>query len=153
MDENGHFKRLAPVGLGDALAVTVFRTGDDPLDELLETARQKFLQPRPAIRQEALDQLWDAWERIKTLEDPAHKKNSIGRMLDKASPEPNFRAALDSEAVELTRIVIGAFKRSQYRRGRRHQGAALGGLCAFYELPGILGSRLVRGRIEYRRHV
>jgi hypothetical protein len=104
LDGNGYVKRLAPAVLGDALAVAMFRSGDRLLDELLETARQKFLQPKPAIRQEALEKLWDAWERIKTLEDPAHKKNSIGLMLDKASPEPNLRMALDSEAAELTRI-------------------------------------------------
>ena len=104
MDAAGHIKRLAPAVLKDALAVAVFRTGDRFLDELLETAREKFLQPKPATRKEALEKLWDAWERIKTLEDPAHKKNSIGLMLDKASLEPNFRGVIDADAKALTEI-------------------------------------------------
>jgi hypothetical protein len=73
------------------------------LDELLETARQKFLQPRPEVRKEALEKLWDAWERVKTL-DHADKKTSVGLLLDAAAPEPGFRSLLESEARALTAI-------------------------------------------------
>lgn len=104
LEENGHIKRLAPTVLKDSLAVAVFRTGDRLLDELLETAREKFLQPKPPTRKEALEKLWDAWERIKTLEAPAHKKNSIGLILDKASPEAAFRSVLEADATALTAI-------------------------------------------------
>jgi hypothetical protein len=100
---DGQVRRLAPAVLGDALAKAIFRTGDAVLDELLETSRQKFSEPRPEVRQEALEKLWDSWERLKTLEH-ADKRTSVGMILDKASPEPKFRAVLESEALELTRI-------------------------------------------------
>jgi hypothetical protein len=103
LGEDGQVRRLAPAVLGDALAKAIFRTGDAVLDELLETSRQKFLEPRPEVRQEALEKLWDAWERLKTLEH-ADKRTSVGMILDRASPEPNFRAVLENEATELTRI-------------------------------------------------
>lgn len=71
---------------------------------MLETARAKYLDPNLQVRLEALEKLWDAWERIKTLEYPADKKKSIKILLDKASNEPNIRARLDREANELTEI-------------------------------------------------
>ena len=103
LEDTGQIQRLAPIILGDALAAAVFKTGDHPLDELLETARHKFLQPKPVLRREALEKLWDAWERLKTLED-TDKKKSIGLTLDKASTEPKFRALLEGEAKSLTEI-------------------------------------------------
>jgi hypothetical protein len=74
LETNRHFKRLAPAVLGDALAAAIFKTGDRLLDELLETARQKFLDPKPTVRKEALEKLRDAWERLKTLEDRDKKE-------------------------------------------------------------------------------
>jgi hypothetical protein len=67
-------------------------------------ARSKFLNPKPDIRREAVDKLWDAWERLKSLEDSGNKKLSVGILLDKASSEPNFRTVLEKEARELTDI-------------------------------------------------
>lgn len=102
--DNGQIVRLAPEGLGEALAAVTFRTGDRDLDSLLESARIKFLSPDPSVRRESLEKLWDAWERIKTIEPGADKKVSIEAMLVKVAPEPNFRARLDQEARELTSI-------------------------------------------------
>ena len=48
--------------------------------------------------------MWDAWERIKTLEQPTDKRKSIGILLDKASSEPKFRERLEREVAELTEI-------------------------------------------------
>jgi hypothetical protein len=45
----------------------VFRTGDQTLDQLLETAREKFLNRSLDLRKEGLENLWDAWERLKTV--------------------------------------------------------------------------------------
>jgi hypothetical protein len=104
LQENGQVVRFAPPVLQESLRSTTFNTGDPDLDAMLETARVKFLAPDPAIRRESLEKLWDAWERLKTLGPEKDKKASIQAMLDQASPEPNFRAALDQEARELTRI-------------------------------------------------
>jgi len=104
LQEHGQVVRFAPPILQESLRSTTFSTGDPDLDAMLETARVKFLAPDPKIRQESLEKLWDAWERLKTLEPGKDKKASMQAMLDRASPEPNFRATLDQEARELTRI-------------------------------------------------
>ena len=85
----------------------MFNTGDDALNELLERARTRFLSPNPATRRESLEAFWDAWERIKSLELPADKKESTKRILDKGSVEPNFRQVLEDEARFLTSIGNG----------------------------------------------
>jgi len=45
-----------------------FKTGDGELDRLLETAREKFFNKSLDVRKEGLEKLWDAWERLKTVE-------------------------------------------------------------------------------------
>jgi hypothetical protein len=69
----------------------------------LERARTKFLSHDPEVRRESLEKLWDAWERLKTLNNP-NKKLGVAVLLDQAAPEPAFRSTLDNEAKELTRI-------------------------------------------------
>lgn len=101
--ENGCIERLAPPILREMLAVAEFCTGDEELDALLEKARKKFLNPDIAVRREALEALWDSWERLKTLKGP-DKKADFPPMLDKvAGPSsPMLREALGKEALELT---------------------------------------------------
>jgi hypothetical protein len=104
LQESGQVVRAGPPVLHESLHSTTFSTGDSDLDAMLETARAKFLDPDPSIRRESLEKLWDAWERLKTLAPGKDKKASTQEMLDRAAPEPHFRAALDQEARELTRI-------------------------------------------------
>lgn len=104
LNADGTVQRLAPAVLHEALRSAVFSTGDTPLDELLERARTKFLSHDPDTRRESLEKLWDAWERLKTVDVPADKKLSITTLLDGVATEPSFRAALEKEARELTRI-------------------------------------------------
>jgi hypothetical protein len=103
-NSDGSIVRLAPEGLRDILMPTVFRTRDSVLNSLLEAARTKYLNRNPTVRQEALEKLWDAWERLKTIEPGKDKKESATALLNRASPEPTFRNALENEATELTRI-------------------------------------------------
>ena len=102
--EHGEVSRIAPAVLQEALAETTFRTGDEILDELLETARTKFLNRSPGVRREALEKLWDAWERLKTVEPGRDKKASTKSLLDKTSTEPAFRELIENEARELTDV-------------------------------------------------
>ena len=104
LEGNGQVIRLGEPVLGEALSASVFATGDSKLDELLETARTKFRSFEPNLRQEALEKLWDAWERLKTIEPGKDKKESVGRILDKASAEPKLRTLLEEEARTLTDI-------------------------------------------------
>ena len=104
---SGQIVRLAPEILREALQTAIFSTGDNQLDALLESARVKFLSPDPKVRGEALEKLWDAWERLKSVEPAADKKASVKILLDKASREANFRDLLEREARELTTVGNG----------------------------------------------
>lgn len=101
---DGKVIRLAPAVLRESLQAAVFQTGDATLDDMLESARLKFLNPAPKVRREALEKLWDAWERIKTIESGSDKKAQVKTLLDKAAAEPNFRALLETEAIALTAV-------------------------------------------------
>lgn len=104
LKEDGEITRLAPVVLQESLAAAAFLTEDGTLNELLEVARRKFLSYDPSVRKEGLEKLWDAWERLKTVEPGKDKKESVGRLLEKACHEPNLRERLEQEAVALTEI-------------------------------------------------
>lgn len=101
--ESGEVQRILPAVIGDLIARAYFRTGDQLLDVMLEEARRKFSDPDPLIRREALERLFDSWERIKTLADD-DKSRSTKLVLDRASPEPVFRKLLEKEAFELREI-------------------------------------------------
>ena len=100
----GAVVRLAPAILKETLASSAFRTGDSTLDELLEVSRHKFMNRSVDVRRESLEKLWDAWERLKTLEPGHNKRESTGRLLDKVVSEPTLREKLEGEAHELTKI-------------------------------------------------
>jgi hypothetical protein len=101
---HGEVTRIAPAMLHESLASTLFKTGDTVLDELLEVSRNKFLHRALDVRRESLEKLWDAWERLKTIEAGKDKKESAKVLLDKAAAEPKFRSRLEQEARELTEI-------------------------------------------------
>ncbi len=104
LEHDGSVSRLAPPVLREVLSEAVFRSGDHMLDQMLEEARRKFLDPDRVVRREALERLWDAWERLKSMEDPSNKKASVNRLLYIAASEPKFREILGNEAQALTDI-------------------------------------------------
>lgn len=99
---NGQIVRLAPMVLHEELTKSKFNTSDSTLNKMLEECRTKFLDPNISVRREALERLWDSWERIKSLENPSNKKDSINIILDKVSNEPNFRSIIEDDANSLT---------------------------------------------------
>jgi hypothetical protein len=102
--QDGNIIRMAPQGLREELASADFQTGDEILDQMLEEARRKFLNPDQTIRKEAVERLWDAWERLKSINDPSDKKKSVTQLLNNAAIEPQFRELLKEEARKLTEI-------------------------------------------------
>lgn len=78
-------------------------TGDTTFDGLVREAIRQYQDPNPAARQRAAEKLWDAWERLKTLDD-ADKKLGSTAMLDRAAQEPAFRVHLETEANTLTKL-------------------------------------------------
>ncbi len=104
ISEDGNILRMAPPGLREELASADFQTGDKILDKMIGEAKCKFLNPDKAIRKEAVKRLWDAWERIKSIDDPSNKKNSVKKLLNQAAVEGQFRELLEEEARKLTDI-------------------------------------------------
>ena len=106
LTEEGRIKRLVAPILHEAIESTEFRTDDTVLDGMLEKARRKFLDPDETTRREALEALWDAWERLKTSGSGRNKKAQITSLLDETSgsSSPKFRAVLEREARELNCI-------------------------------------------------
>ena len=102
--ENGSVKRLSSPVIGERFESIRFNTGDSKLDEILEDARNKYLCSNPNVHSESVKRLWDAWERLKTIENPSDKKQSTKQMLDNAASESEFRKMLEEEAIELTKI-------------------------------------------------
>lgn len=101
-EANGKIKRTLPPVLGQALSKAQFDSGDSTLDKMLAESCEKYSNPDPVIRREAIERLWDAWERLKTLKDDTNKKLSIKKILDMTASEPAFREQLEEEAKTLT---------------------------------------------------
>lgn len=99
----GRIQRIGAPIVSDLIRDTSFETGDSDLNEMLELAQDKYISRDPAIRREGLEKLWDAWERLKTLEDPSDKKTSVEALLDRVANGP-MRERLGVEARELTQI-------------------------------------------------
>ena len=83
-----------------------FDTGDTELDRMLQKAQTKFQDRDLAVRREALEVLWDAWERLKTVPAGPNKKAKATALLkDAAGPSaPQFLELIDEEAGQLTHI-------------------------------------------------
>lgn len=81
------------------------KTGDQQLDAKLNDAMARFLSRNPADRRDALEKLWDGFERLKTLELGGDKKASAPQLITRAASgsEP-FRELLDTEFKALTSI-------------------------------------------------
>ena len=84
-------------------------TGDRELDHLLDVAISRSLQPQAEARQDALEKLWDAFERLKTIECPGNKKKGVELLIDRAvaSDAPLFRSEVTKEFRALTEIGNG----------------------------------------------
>ena len=106
LTEEGKIERLVSPVFQSTLVQSKASTGDAELDRLMDTAQRKFLDPHAGTRREALEALWDAWERLKTLDGQGDKRARAKAMLDKAAgvSSPKFRESLEREARELTSI-------------------------------------------------
>lgn len=105
LDADGHAQRILPQPVAQALGWRMFATGEAELDRLLEYARSRFLSPKLDDRRDAIEKLWDAFERMKTLEPGSDKRAQADALLDRgAAPGTRMRDALADEAKALTSI-------------------------------------------------
>jgi|AGTN01.2.fsa_nt_gi hypothetical protein len=100
----GRAVRTGPALLREALTHAAFHTGDAETDRLLEDARRLILSPHLNDRRNALEKLWDAFERIKTIESGGDKKAQVTALLNRTAQAPRLRGFLETEAKELTTI-------------------------------------------------
>jgi len=82
----GRIERLGSPAIETQLEQSLPPTEDPTFDELLEAAVTKFHSPDQAVRREALESLWDAFERMKTMLDP-NKRSGAEDLLAAASQE------------------------------------------------------------------
>ena len=99
----------AAVGVRESRTVT--------LNELLEDARQTFTSPSLKIRKEALERIWDALERLKTIEAGKDNKATVAALLAKAIPDQDMRDRINKEMADLTEI--GKHAHDPPHRGRQ----------------------------------
>lgn len=105
IDAHGRAQRILPQPVAQALGWQMFDTGEAELDRLLEYARSRFLSPKLEDRRDATEKLWDAFERMKTLETGSDKRAQADALLDRAAtPGTKMRDALADEAKALTSI-------------------------------------------------
>jgi hypothetical protein len=97
-------KRLGPPEARPLLSDFTPQTGDSRLDELLRTALTRFTARVESDREEALQKLWDAFERLKTLELGGRKPASIAELIRRTAPTGRLGGHLDREAKALTDI-------------------------------------------------
>ena len=74
------------------------------LKKILARANAKIVNFDVQVRYDALKELWDFWERLKTVHTPSDKKKSVTQLLDGATGTPEFRSILEVEAKYLTNI-------------------------------------------------
>jgi hypothetical protein len=112
----GEDMKTARIGRPESRALLselVPNTGDAQLDEFLRDAHTRFLSRHSQDRVVALEKLWKAFERLKTLEVPtANKRTSAQQLIAKAAPDSqDFQARLEAEFAELTKIGNGFYIR------------------------------------------
>lgn len=103
LESSGEIKRIPPLVIREAVRA-VFSTGDPELDGLLNQAVAKYLSPDIGQRRESLEKLWDAWERLKTLENPSNKRASIEALVKKAVPTAQLRDVVNTDGESLTTV-------------------------------------------------
>lgn len=101
---NGEIQRIIDKELEQIIAEHT-RPEDEELDKLLQQAISKIKKSKFEERQIALERLWDAFERLKTIIKPDNKKESINQLLEKVSNNnQKFQEQLNKECNDLTAI-------------------------------------------------
>jgi len=101
LEEDGHVVRLTAPALENIIGVG-FATGDPELDRMLEESVRKFRSPDSGVRRDGLERLWDAFERLKTIEIPGNKQASADQLLTRTSNKPEIKKLLEDEFKALT---------------------------------------------------
>ena len=101
LDAAGRIVRIGTAEVQQVLSQMTPASGDAELDGLLSLAKERYLSRKADDRALALEKLWDAFERLKTMDVLGNKKQSANALLDNiASAE--FRTFTSAEMKNLT---------------------------------------------------
>ncbi len=108
VNSDGKINRVIPQNFAKVMA-TPANTLDDELNKLIKSAREYFLLPKKDDHQIAIEKLWDAFERLKTIEmlssESLDKKKSANQVVDNlCGNSSKLRDYLLTEAKQLTDI-------------------------------------------------
>lgn len=114
---NGQIERIIDKELNNLIANN--DSSDEAiLDNLITEAIDKIKNPRFEERKFALERLWDAFERIKSFNNPNNKKNSANKLIQTASGDnQNIKDLLNTECKCLTDIG-NKFQIRHYEMGK-----------------------------------
>jgi hypothetical protein len=95
MDNDGAIRRMGSRELHQAVErLPISGTGDAELETLFEQSRRYYFSRRTDERQIALEKLWDAFERIKTVDTNGDKKIGIPAILSACAKRVDVLAVL-----------------------------------------------------------
>lgn len=101
LDSGGRIVRIATSEVQQVIVQMNPASGDAKLDGLLTLAKELYLSRKADDRAGALEKLWDAFERLKTVDVIGNKKQSALALLENiASTE--FREVISAEMKSLT---------------------------------------------------
>ncbi|EKN5109519.1 stationary phase or STEss regulating sigma factor [Yersinia enterocolitica] len=104
LQKSGEIIRLLSLELVQMMS-SVNVPAEVELKKILARANAKIVNFDVQVRYDAVKELWDFWERLKSIHNPSNKKISAKQLLDDAAATPEFRNILEVEAKYLT--VIG----------------------------------------------
>lgn len=103
LQENGRARRLLEPMLQAELHQGLPGSGDARVDALIRQAEERFLDPDPTGARDALEKLWDAFERIKTVLVP-HKRRGSAALIAAATSTAESAELVETEMRALTEI-------------------------------------------------
>lgn len=91
--------------LSEDIEIAIAAVKEQGLRELLMAAIQKHKSPKPTDHRDAVEKIWDAWERLKTYYTTMDKKASASKIVnDIAGGHQDYIALFDTEFTTLTKI-------------------------------------------------
>ena len=104
LEPKGRVVRIGTVAAELTIQSPVPDSGDAQLDTKIASAVDKYRDPDLDVRREALEALWDAFERVKTVLDPNNKKASAEALVELMARDSASRTVLDDEFTALTKL-------------------------------------------------
>lgn len=106
LSESGMVERVDANGiLSKDIEVAVAHVPEKGLKELLQDAILLYKTPGPQARQDSVEKIWDALERLKTYYTTMDKKTSAAKIVDDmANSQAEFSTIFDEEFRALTKI-------------------------------------------------